>query len=71
MDFEYLQVGIVGHSFVRILASYALENCSMNLDLDPEHFNVTFVARDGLLVEHLYVYKPRRVSRGSPQLHHL
>ena len=31
-----LLVGVVGHSFVRRLATFALETRSVNLDLDPE-----------------------------------
>ena len=51
---ERVKVGIVGHSFVRRLANYALLRRSMNLDLDPERFEVTFVARGGLKVQQLY-----------------
>ena len=51
---ECVKVGVVGHSFVRRLANYALVHCSMNLDLDPGHFQVAFVARGGLRVEGLY-----------------
>ena len=51
---EGVKVGVVGHSFVRRLANYALVHHSMNLDLDPERFQVAFVARGGLKVEGLY-----------------
>ena len=49
-----VKVGVCGHSFVRQLANYALVHRSMNLDLDPELFQVAFVARGGLKVEGLY-----------------
>ena len=51
---EGVKVGVVGHSFVRRLANYALVHRSMNLDLDPECFQVAFGARGGLKVEVLY-----------------
>ena len=43
-----LRVGVVGHSFVRRLATYALETRSVNLDLDPECYAVTFFFERGI-----------------------
>ena len=63
---EGVKVAIVGHSFVHRLANYALLQRSMNLDLDPERFEVTFVARGGLKVQQFYAltHDIVNVSRG-------
>ena len=44
-------MGIVG----RRLANYALQRRSLNLDLDHDRFEVTFVASGGLKVQQLYM----------------
>ena len=62
---EKVQVGIVGHSFVRRLANYALLRRSMNLNLDHERFEVTFVARGGLKVQQLYTLTHDIVNASS------
>ena len=51
-----LRVGVVGHSFVRRLATYALETRSVNLDLDPECYAVTFFAKGRLTVPRLHEF---------------
>ena len=43
-----LRVGVVGHSFVHRLAKYALENRSVNLDLDPDCYAATFFLEKGV-----------------------
>ena len=43
--FEPFNVAIVGHSFVRRMATYAHSSQSVNLGLDDRVFNVSFIAR--------------------------
>ena len=49
-----MKIGIVSHSFVHRPAKYALLQRSVNVDLNPERFEVTFVAWGGLKVQQLY-----------------
>ena len=50
------EVKVLGHSFVRRLALYSVENKSLHFNLDDDKFNVTFVARGGLKVSQLYSF---------------
>ena len=52
--YEPFNVAIVGHSFVRRMATYAHSSQSANLGLDERAFNVSFIARGGLKVHQLY-----------------
>ena len=51
---EPFNVAIIGHSFVRRMATYAHSCQSAKLGLDERFFNVTFIARGGLKVHQLY-----------------
>ena len=56
------EVKVLGHSFVRRLALYSVENKSLNFNLDDDQFNVTFVARGGLKVPQLYSFATNVVN---------
>jgi len=49
-----INIAVVGHSFVRRLATFSLAHRSMNLDLD-ERYQVTFISRGGLQLHQLYM----------------
>ena len=60
---------IVGHSFVRRLANYALSGEEMNMNLNEEDCAVTFMGKGGMSVHQFRSHFDEIVSRGPDVLY--